>query len=67
MCGRYALTKAEILAAFFEFAFLVEEIAPRFNIAPTTQIPVVWLREDGQRELVEVRWGLVPPLVQTAH
>jgi putative SOS response-associated peptidase YedK len=36
-----------------------EEIAQRFNIAPPSQIPVVGLREDGQRELAEVRWGLV--------
>jgi hypothetical protein len=55
MCGRYARTKAEILAEFFEFAFLVEEIAPRFNIAPTTQIPVARLRDDGQRELIALR------------
>jgi hypothetical protein len=35
------------------------EIAPRYNIAPTQQVPAVRLR-DGERELSQVRWGLVP-------
>jgi putative SOS response-associated peptidase YedK len=60
MCGRYALTKTELLAEFFEFSFSGHQILPRFNVTPTTQIPVIRLREDGQRELIEMRWGLVP-------
>lgn len=32
---------------------------PRFNIAPTQKSFVVRLR-DGQRELADLRWGLVP-------
>jgi putative SOS response-associated peptidase YedK len=60
MCGRYALTKTELLEEFFEFSFTGNQILPRFNVAPTTQIPVIRLREDGQRELIDVRWGLVP-------
>jgi putative SOS response-associated peptidase YedK len=58
MCGRYALTKTELLEEFFEFSFTGHQIIPRFNIAPTTQIPVI--REDGRRELIDMRWGLVP-------
>jgi putative SOS response-associated peptidase YedK len=60
MCGRYALTKTELLEEFFEFSFTGHQIIPRFNIAPTTQIPVIRLREDGRRELIDMRWGLVP-------
>jgi SOS response associated peptidase (SRAP) len=60
MCGRYALTKTELLEEFFEFSFTGNQILPRFNVAPTTQIPVIRLREDGQRELIDLRWGLVP-------
>lgn len=34
-------------------------LEPRYNVAPTTQVDVV--REvDGQRELVKMRWGLIP-------
>ena len=60
MCGRYALTKTELLEEFFEFSFTGHQIIPRFNIAPTTQIPVIRLRENGRRELIDMRWGLVP-------
>jgi putative SOS response-associated peptidase YedK len=60
MCGRYALSRTELLKEFFEFSFTGNQILPRFNVAPTTQIPVIRLRDDGQRELIDVRWGLVP-------
>ena len=61
MCGRYALTRTEILEEFFEFSFAGHQIIPpRFNVAPTTQIPVIWLDEDGKRQLIELKWGLVP-------
>ena len=32
---------------------------PRFNIAPTTQVPVLLATGDGRR-LISARWGLVP-------
>ena len=60
MCGRYALTRTELLEEFFEFSFTGNQILPRFNVAPSTQIPVIRLRDDGQRELIDLRWGLVP-------
>ena len=60
MCGRYALTKTELLEEYFEFSFTGHQIIPRFNIAPNAKIPVIRLREDGQRELIDMRWGLVP-------
>jgi len=61
MCGRYALTRTELLKDFFEFSFAGHQIIPpRFNVAPTTQIPVIRLGEDGERELIQLRWGLVP-------
>ena len=53
--SRRALTRAEILGG---------EIPPRFNIAPTTQIPVVRLPEAGQRELIELRWSFIPRFSQ---
>src|SRR6476660_5661871 len=64
MCGRYALSRTELLEEFFEFSFTGNQILPRFNVAPTTQIPVIRLRDDGQRELIDLRWGLVPSWVQ---
>ena len=61
MCGRYMMTSpVEALRQLFLF----EErpnLMPRYNIAPTQDVPIVRLTRDGQaRELIMVRWGLVP-------
>lgn len=68
MCGRFALAiTGEAVAASMGAAPLlpafVEALAAwqgRFNIAPTTTIPVVTAAADGGREISFMRWGLVP-------
>ena len=44
--------------------FLFEQrpnLMPRYNIAPTQDVPIVRLTRDGiARELIMARWGLVP-------
>lgn len=60
MCGRYSLTTPiEGVQRVFRF---VERpnLPPRYNIAPTQEVPVVRLGEDGARHLVFLRWGLIP-------
>ncbi len=42
------------------------EPAARYNIAPTTTVDVVRLDAQGRRELVSMRWGLVPMWWQKA-
>ena len=61
MCGRYTLhTEKELLARRFEIDVdRLEELAPRYNIAPTDEVAVVRVREQG-REARRMRWGLVP-------
>ncbi|MEM7482611.1 MAG: SOS response-associated peptidase [Acidobacteriota bacterium] len=61
MCGRYTQTApGETLADLFELP-AIPELAPRFNIAPTQQAPVVRVLEArGARQLDDLRWGLVP-------
>jgi putative SOS response-associated peptidase YedK len=59
MCGRYELHTHPAAVALALGLKFPPEIAPRYNIAPTQQIPIVRLR-DGERELSQVRWGLVP-------
>ncbi|HEY1328579.1 MAG TPA: SOS response-associated peptidase [Casimicrobiaceae bacterium] len=60
MCGRYELhTDPGVIALAFGLAH-APEIAPRYNIAPTQQIPIVRVNAVGERELVQLRWGLVP-------
>jgi putative SOS response-associated peptidase YedK len=63
MCGRYTLSKKERLAEMLRERFAFDEfsdirLVPRFNIAPTQQIPVIV--NEGSRKLISARWGLVP-------
>ena len=68
MCGRYAFyTPAEAVVRLFGVAAVhAPDLDPRYNIAPTQEVPVVRLSpfgEDGARpvrELALARWGLVP-------
>ena len=61
MCGRFTLTRsAAEVAAHFGLGSL-PELAPRFNVAPTQQVPIVRVRSSGERVLEPRRWGLVPP------
>ena len=57
MCGRYTLTQTEELGDFFEISDT--RLPPRFNVAPTQEVPVVRLTPEGERELVTMRWGLL--------
>jgi putative SOS response-associated peptidase YedK len=62
MCGRYSLiTPVEALRQLFGVLEL-PNLAPRYNVAPTQEMPVVRPRagEARGRELVAMRWGLVP-------
>ncbi|HKK14953.1 MAG TPA: SOS response-associated peptidase [Gammaproteobacteria bacterium] len=59
MCGRFTLaTPAERIAEHFQLA-AVPALAPRYNIAPSQPVAAVRAAEAG-RELVWLRWGLVP-------
>jgi putative SOS response-associated peptidase YedK len=62
MCGRFALkAPPKKLATLFDLPAVPEMLKPRYNVAPTQQIPVVGLKADGAtRGLIAVRWGLVP-------
>lgn len=59
MCGRFTL-HSRLNLLLQQFAIEAgPELAPRYNIAPTQQVPVVRMTTSG-RELVPMRWGLVP-------
>jgi len=64
VCGRFAFySPSEATAALFGVAQSIE-VEPRYNIAPTQYIAAIRDGEgDGdeqQREIVMLRWGLVP-------
>ena len=62
MCGRFTLTAepgcvAETFGA--EVSPALEGFRPRYNIAPTDEVPVV-IAASGRRRAGPMRWGLVP-------
>jgi putative SOS response-associated peptidase YedK len=63
MCGRYVRksTRREIANWFAAADAEGVEWGPSYNVAPQTFQPVVRLdRDTGQREIVLMRWGLIP-------
>ena len=60
MCGRFAFySPTEAAAALFGVSGAVD-VQPRYNIAPTQYVAAIRNGEDEQREIVKLRWGLVP-------
>ena len=63
MCGRYfLLSPAETLAVLYvlQRTGSLPNWPPSTNVAPTDRMPVVRRNAAGARELVLLRWGLVP-------
>lgn len=60
MCGRFALKvpPAELITHFRLDS--CADFAPRYNIPPGTDIPVIRQSPEGERVLHLLRWGLVP-------
>jgi len=63
MCGRFTnrLTWREIIALYRLHVSATPErnLPARYNICPTDTVETV-VEEDGKRDLVSMRWGLVP-------
>jgi putative SOS response-associated peptidase YedK len=67
VCGRYALyTDPETLMTLFELSDVPRDLVPRYNIAPSQDVPAVRGAAGGGRELVRLRWGLVPSWAKAA-
>jgi len=61
MCGRFTLTSVPDPYAEIFRIDEIPEMPPRYNIAPTQEVAAVRSRtDDAGRELVMLRWGLVP-------
>lgn len=63
MCGRYnIITDAQALVDAFGIEHVLLDMGafrPRYNVAPSQDVPVV-RQTNGGRELLNMRWGLVP-------
>jgi putative SOS response-associated peptidase YedK len=68
MCGRYMITSTfEAMAGLFEATLTdLGPDAPRPNVSPTETIPVV-VSHEGDRAVVAMRWGLLPPWYRAAN
>lgn len=60
MCGRFTMTSTteQIIDLFATGS--VPNVEPHYNVAPTQDVLAARLNEDGEREAVAMRWGLVP-------
>jgi putative SOS response-associated peptidase YedK len=64
MCSRYSLTSPlEAVRAYFK-PRRDHPFPPRYNIAPTQPVSIIRTGADNARELVLVRWGLIPGWVK---
>ncbi|HSR56021.1 MAG TPA: SOS response-associated peptidase [Alphaproteobacteria bacterium] len=60
MCGRYAITSPlEAIIEAFALKGPRPNLQPHYNAAPSQYLPVIRAGRNG-RELVPMRWGLVP-------
>jgi putative SOS response-associated peptidase YedK len=62
MCGRFTVkaTWAELVALYrLTMDAPPHNLRPRYNVCPTDPVDVV-TAEDDKRELIPMRWGLVP-------
>ena len=59
MCGRFVRSKEiDAIVRDFSVRAVACDLSPSYNVAPTQQVAVII--EDGVKQLVSVRWGLVP-------
>lgn len=60
MCGRYVVAcDPELLVSGYSLT-RVSPFPPRWNVAPQSDVPVVFETRSGERMLELMRWGLVP-------
>lgn len=63
MCGRYVLEgPVSRLTEYFDARYIddISLFKNSYNIAPTTQVPVVRINREGERVLLNHVWGLIP-------
>jgi putative SOS response-associated peptidase YedK len=62
MCGRYITADALLIGRFFRIDQVATEVSdrPRYNTAPTQQVPVIVRGNAGSNILMDARWGLIP-------
>jgi putative SOS response-associated peptidase YedK len=60
MCARYTQTAPASRVAEAFGVVLPFDVTARYNVAPTQTVPAGRLNQSGEREAVQLRWGLIP-------
>ncbi len=62
MCGRYRIKDTDALTEELRKTFKIPDwvMEPRYNIAPSQELPVVVNDDGGGAKVATMRWGLVP-------
>lgn len=61
MCGRYVSPREAEIERFYRYdRRSPQPFSERYNVAPTTLVPIIYQAEDGAKVLDAARWGLVP-------
>ena len=61
MCGRFTRHYTwEELVRLYRLTSTPANIQPSYNVCPTDTVDTVRASGDGKRELVPMRWGLIP-------
>jgi putative SOS response-associated peptidase YedK len=60
MCGRFTITFTVGFAERFKVHIPEPLPPPRYNVAPSQRVPVIIHPAGGEREVVEMTWGLLP-------
>lgn len=61
MCGRFVqFSPSRVYADMFGILEAIPELPPRYNVAPSQAVLAARVGDRSRRELVPLRWGLVP-------
>ena len=62
MCGRYVMPNDDAIGEYWAVSCRIwlSTLTPRFNVAPTAQVPILVRAREGACEALTARWGLIP-------
>jgi putative SOS response-associated peptidase YedK len=62
MCGRYVMPDDDAIGEYWAISCRIwlSTTMPRFNVAPTAQVPILVRNKAGALEPKAARWGLIP-------
>ena len=60
MCGRYGFTSGSKVKERYGIKGDVEDFDPRYNIAPSYDVPIIIVGKSGEKIVVKMKWGFIP-------